>query len=74
MREKRRPGNYHCQAILHTLKFQNVFENNIIIKGIEIIKSTANKNSCNSFGDIKIHIPANTMKVTNFIKAATTSL
>ena len=35
--------------MLHTLKFQYVFESNIVIKGIAIVKSTANKGSCNSF-------------------------
>ena len=45
----RRPGNYPCQTILHTLKFQNVLESNIIIKGIAVIKYTANESSCNSF-------------------------
>ena len=33
------------------LKFQVVLESNIMIKGITIVKSTANKSSCNSFGD-----------------------
>ena len=42
-----------------------------MINGITIIKSTDNKSSCNSFGNGKIHIPANTTKVTNMIKAAT---
>ena len=45
-----------------------------MIKGIAIVKSTAKKSSCNSFGDSKKYIPANTMKVTNVIKAARTSL
>ena len=45
-----------------------------MIKGIAIVKSTANKSSCNSFGDSKIHIPANTTKVTNIIKTATASM
>ena len=39
-----------------------------MIKGIAIIKATANKSSCNSFGNSKIHIPGNTKKVTNMIK------
>ena len=73
MREKRRPSNYPCQKILHSLKFQDILESNIVIKGIAIIKST-NKSSCNSFGDSKRHILANMMKVTNVIKAAMTSL
>ena len=51
----RRPGNYPCQTILQTLKFQDVFESNIMIKGIAIIKSTANKRSCNSFGNSKTY-------------------
>ena len=70
MRETRRPGNYHCQTILHTLKYQDVLDSNIIIKGITIVKSTADKSSCNSIDDSKRHIPANTTKVTNMIKAA----
>ena len=74
MRESRRPGNYPCQTILQTLKFQDVLESNIMIKGIAIMKSTANKSSCNSFGDSKTHVPANTTKVTNMKKAAMTSL
>ena len=63
-----------CQTILRTLKFQYVIESNIMTKGIAIVKSTANKSSCNSFGDSKKHIPANTAKITIVIKAATTSL
>ena len=51
MRETRRPGNYPCQTILQTLKFQDVLESNIMIKGIAISKSTDNKSSCNSFGE-----------------------
>ena len=47
----RRLGNYPCQTILHMLKFQDVLESNIMIKGIAIVKSTANKSSCNSFGN-----------------------
>ena len=71
---ERRPRNYPCQTILHTLKFQDVIESNIVIKGIAVIKSTANKSSCNSFGNSKIHILGNTTKVTNVTKAVTTSL
>ena len=71
MREIRRPGNYTCQAIRHTLKFQDVLESSIMTKGIATVKPTANKSS---FGDSKIHIPVNTTKVTNVIKAATTNL
>ena len=52
----RRLGNYPCQKILHMLKFQDVLESNIMIKGIAIVKSTANKSSCNSFGNSKRHI------------------
>ena len=55
MREARRLGNYPCQTILYTLKFQDVLESNIMIKGIVIVMSTANKSSCNSFGDSKRH-------------------
>ena len=69
----RRPGNYSCQAILYTLKFQDVLERNIMIKGIAIVKSTANKSRCNSFRESKIHTPANTTKVTNMIKASMAS-
>ena len=52
----------------------DVIESNIMINGIAIVKSAAIKNNCNSFGDSKKHMPANTTKVTNVIKAATTSL
>ena len=45
-----------------------------MIKGITIVKSTANKSSYNSFGDSKIRIPGNTTKATNMRKAATTNL
>ena len=65
MREMRRPGNYPCQTILHTSKLQDVLESYIMIKGIAIVKFTANKSSCNNFDDNKRHIPANTTKVTN---------
>ena len=34
--------------VLHTLKFQDVLESNIVIKGIAIVKSAANTSSCNS--------------------------
>ena len=44
------------------------------MKGIAIVKSIANKSSCNNFGDNKRHIPATMMKVTNVIKTAMTSL
>ena len=50
-------------------KHQDVLESNIVIKGIAIVKFHAKKSSCNCFGDSKIHKPANTMKVTNVIKA-----
>ena len=42
----RRPGNNPCQTVLHTLKFQDVLESNIMMKGNTIVKSTANKSSC----------------------------
>ena len=74
MRETRRPGNYPCQTILHALKFQDVLESNIMIKGIAIVKSTTNKSSRNSFGDSKRYISVNTTKVMNMIKAAMISL
>ena len=44
-----------------------------MIKGITIVKSTANKSSCNSFGNSNRHIPVNLMKVTN-VNVAMTSL
>ena len=34
-------------------------------KNLHTLKSTANKSSCNNFGDSKIQIPANTTKVMN---------
>ena len=51
----RRLCNYPCQTIMNTLKFQDVLESNIVIKGIAIVESTANenKNSCNIFGNSK---------------------
>ena len=42
MREIRRTGNYPCQTISHILKFQDVIDNNIVIKGIAVVKSTVN--------------------------------
>ena len=66
-------GYLPFQTNLHTLKFYDVLENYLVIKGIAIVKSTANKSSGNSFGDNKRHRPANTTKVTNVTKAATTS-
>ena len=60
--------------MLHMLKFQDILASNNMINGIAIVKSTANKISGNSFVNSKRHIPANTTKVTNMIKAATTSL
>ena len=64
----RRLGSYPCQTILHTFKFQDVLESNIVIKGITIVlesnivikgitivKFVANKSSCNGFGDSKRH-------------------
>ena len=30
--ETRRPGNYPCQTILHTFKFKDVLESNVVIK------------------------------------------
>ena len=74
MRETRKSGNYPCQTIFRTLKFQDVLESNIMKNGFAIVKSTANKSSCNSCGYNKRHIPANMTKVTDVIKAATTSL
>ena len=71
MRETKRPGNYPGQTMLHTLKLQDVLDSNIMTNGIAIVKSSANKSNCNGFGDSKRHISANTMKITNVIKAAT---
>ena len=50
--------------MLYMLKFQDVLESNIMIKGIAIVKSTANKStankstasSCKSFGDRCAHV------------------
>ena len=44
------------------------------INGTAIVKSTSNKSSCNSVGDSKIYIPANTSKITNMLHAAKISL
>ena len=66
----RRPGNYTCQTILHMLKFQDILGSNVMINGITIVKSTANKSSCNSFGDSKTYIPANMTKVTKNYKSS----
>ena len=44
-----------------------------MIKGIAIIKSTANKSSCNSFGNSKIYT-GEYANVMNMIKAVTTRL
>ena len=41
---------------MHTLKFQDVLESNIMLEGIAVVKSTATKSSCSSFGDSKIYI------------------
>ena len=69
-----KPGSYLCPKKIYTLKFLDIIESNIAIKGITIVKSTANKSSCNSFGDNKRHILVNATNVTNMIKPATTSL
>ena len=63
-------GNYPYTH-LHTLKFHDVLESDIVKKGIAIVKSTANKNSYDSFDDRKRHTQA---KVTIVINAATTRL
>ena len=55
MRETRRLGNYPCQTILHMSKFQDILERNIMIKGITIVKCTANKSSCNSVSNSKTY-------------------
>ena len=70
IKQIRRPGYHLCQTIL---KLQDVIVRNVIIKRIAIVKFTANKSSCNSFGESKRQIPAITQKVTNMLKAATTS-
>ena len=49
-----RPG-LPMQTILCSLKFQDVLESNVMIKGTAIVKSTAYKSSCNSFSDSKRH-------------------
>ena len=41
----RRPSNYPSQKFLHTLKYQDILESNIMIKGIAIVKSNANESS-----------------------------
>ena len=69
-----RLGNYPYQTILYALTFQDVLESNIMMKRITVVKSTANKSSCNIFGNGKSRIPANTTKVTNMIKATIISL
>ena len=74
VRETSRSGNYPCQTILHTLKFHDVLERDIVKKGIAIVKSTANKNSYDSFDNRKRQTPPNTAKVTNVINAATSRL
>ena len=55
MRETKRPDIYPCQTMLHTLMFQDVLESNVMMKGIAIIKSTTNKNSCNN-SQIIVHL------------------
>ena len=54
--------------MLYMWKFQDVLESNIMINGIAIKKSTANKSGCNSSSESERHIPANTMKVRNMLK------
>ena len=56
------------------MKFEDVRESIIVINGIAVVKSVANKCSYKHFGDSKIYISANTTKVANVIKAATTNL
>ena len=53
MRETRKPGNYPCQLIVYTLKFQDVIKSNILIKGIAIVNSTATKSRYTSFGKMQ---------------------
>ena len=55
------------QIILDTLKFCNILDSNIMKEGIAVIKSAANKSCYNSFSDRKLHIPANTAKITDMI-------
>ena len=60
--------------LMYNHSFHDVLESDIVKKGIAIVKSTANKNNYDSFGDRKRQTPPNTAKVTNVIKAATTRL
>ena len=69
MRETRRLCNYSCQTLFHTLKYQDVLVDNIVKTEIAMTKSTANKSSCDTFCDRKIHTSTNTAKVTNVIKS-----
>ena len=40
----------------------SILERNMLIKGITMVNSTANKSSFNSFGDSKIQIPVTTTR------------
>ena len=46
------------------LKLQDVLESsNIVVKGIALVKPTANKSKCNNIGNRKRHnVPVNTAK------------
>ena len=48
----RRKGSHSCQFFCNMLKFQDVPESDITIKGIAMVKPTANKSSCNSYSQI----------------------
>ena len=64
-------SNIMITRIVYTLKFQYVLESNIMRKRIAVVKSTANKNNCNSFGDSKIHIiciATSKVEMTCFVK------
>ena len=54
--------------------YHDILESDVVKRGIAIVKLTANKSSCKSFGDRNRHTPANTAKVKNVINASTTLL
>ena len=69
--QEKRGDRVTCQPIVYTLKFHYVIESNIMIKIIAVVKSTANKNNCNSFGDSKRHIiciATSEIEMTCFVK------
>ena len=57
--------------------YHDILESNVVKRGIAIVKLTANKSSCKSYGDRNRHTPANTAntaKIKNVINASTTLL